>query len=109
MLAWKPLCNHSVSLLSACSRPCGCEWDSGLEEVVREYDDRYVVEIAVPFASFPNGTPAVGSTWAGSVVRKRVRQGQDMGLARYQTWSPYVSAEIGFQRGLVFGKLDFAE
>jgi len=48
-------------------------------------------------------TPAVGSTWGTSVIRKRVREGQDMGLARYQTFSPYVNAQMGFQRGLVSG------
>jgi hypothetical protein len=37
------------------------------------------------------------------VIRKRVREGQDKGLARYQTFSPHVNAQMGFQRGLVSG------
>ena len=37
------------------------------------------------------------------MIRKRVREGQDKGLARYQTFSPYVNAQMGFQRGLVSG------
>ncbi|MBN1673159.1 MAG: DUF4838 domain-containing protein [Kiritimatiellae bacterium] len=84
-------------------------WNSNFKGTVKEHPDRYIVEIAVPFASFSNPPPKAGQTWAGSILRKRVKKGQTMGQAAYQTWSPYVSTEIGFHRGLVFGKLDFVD
>ena len=85
------------------------DWNTNFKGKVAEQSDGYVIEIAIPFKSFPAGAPKVGDVWGANVVRKRVRKGQDMQQAVYQTWSPYISLELGFHRGIAFGKLDFVE
>ena len=84
-------------------------WNSGFELAVRELADRYEAEVAIPFSCLPDGPPRVGDVWRASFVRKRVLEGQEMDRADYHTWSPFLRRDMGFHRGVAFGRLDFAD
>jgi hypothetical protein len=83
------------------------EWNSGFRMAVEEFGDRYEAELAIPFPCMPQGKPKSGDVWRASFVRKRVLKEQDMNQAAYYTWSPYLRRDMGFHRGVAFGRLDF--
>ncbi len=84
-------------------------WNSQFQLQVRRFADRYEAEMAIPFTCFPAGAPDVGDTWRASFVRKRALEDQDMAQADYHTWSPVLRRDMGFHRGVAFGRLDFVD
>ncbi len=74
--------------------PGQAAWNSRAEVAIKKYDDRWVVEIALPRSSFNNGlTPPVDRPWGANFCRTMLNAPNQND--RYSCWSPLL---FGFFR-----------
>jgi hypothetical protein len=63
-------------------RICPWSWDGNWQVAVAKYDDRWTVEIAIPFSSMNLATPMPGEVWGFNLNRQERR------LTDISGWSP---------------------
>jgi Domain of unknown function (DUF5916)/Carbohydrate family 9 binding domain-like len=73
-------------------------WDTKWSSVVKQYDDRWVVEMAIPFKSLRY--EAGEKTWGINFIRNDIKKGQ------YQTWARVPVQFFGYSLGY-YGSLEW--